>query len=1123
MKILKQATYLIVALFALLFLTSIVQKTEENVEFTELTSDFTTQRNTRRPYGRQSRPILYYSNSVATMTLQLSGDIELNPGPNTSRGSSKVKHKAPSCEECNKTVRSNNKHLLCDKCHISTHLKCAQLQNTLTQNQFVKSWICNKCLNQELPFFNTSIIEQHEDGNEKDTCEPYTNKHKEKLNELNKHISICHLNTQSMNSTFDEFQFMISEMKFDIITLSETWLKNDKNLLEYVKVPGYEFVYRNRDEKRGGGVGIYIKETINFKIRNDIVKIDETIEHTWIEIASKSTKSDYLVGVFYQPSSEDTKKQEWIEKLDSILGYVKTIWDKTVIIAGDTNIDLLKNSTITDNYREVLDTYDMTCHIDKPTRKGVKTIDHIISNLQIAKILYSDVLPCPSISDHDAPYIVVNIPTNKFETRYKYIRNMKNFDLTNFINDASTLPFSLVYTFDNADDQLDTLNKLLLSVIDNHAPLTKTKFTRPPAPWMKDIQISDLQRKRDKLRKKAHETQTESDWKDYRDVRNLIKTEIKQKKTKFYKTILTSRKNKEIWKIIHRILHPSKKTLKADPKKLNVFFNETSERLVGKNKRSDQEIIHYINNLRDCENSFALNEIIYEETLKCIKSLRNDCSTGHDNIPVNFIKPIAEYIASPLTFIINNYIKESKFPSEWKIARISPIPKIDKPIELKDYRPISILPILSKVYEKLVLKQLTKYIEEQNIYHQYQSGYRKNHSTTTLLLKLYDDIKCSMQRSELTVAIFADYSKAFDTIDFYTLISKMHTLNFSKPFLSWIFNYLSHRQHFVQIDTNLSTNLISNYGVPQGSILGPILFNLCVTDMNNLVPESECIQYADDSTIYQHCKPSDITKCINNLEKDITSISKWSNETNLIFNTNKTKYMTICSSQLSRHHQIKERKFMINCNGTTLDRVDKYKLLGMMIDDKFTFNEHIKKVLKECYSTLQILKKLKRYTSFKSRKMLVESLILSKIDYCNIIFIDLPKYQLNRLQKLQNISAGFVLQKYATQEDVVSLKWLLVNERINFNISKFIFKCIRSDEIPENLKIALSKRRTLRTNRDKLEFNSQHQQKSYFLEYATKIYNELPHDIKSNENLNECFTKLKGYFLDISFSKSLII
>ena len=156
--------------------------------------------------------------------------------------------------------------------------------------------------------------------------------------------------------------------------------------------------------------------------------------------------------------------------------------------------------------------------------------------------------------------------------------------------------------------------------------------------------------------------------------------------------------------------------------------------------------------------------------------------------------------------------------------------------------------------ERVVSEQITNFTEKKLRYHRYQSDYRKNHSTATLLAKLRDGIKRAMKASEITLTVFTDYSKAFDTIDFSVLIKKMHTLNFSKRFLYWIFSYLTDRRHFVQIDSNISNILYTNFGVPQGSILGPVLFNLCVADMKNILDGSEYIHYADNSTIYRSCK-----------------------------------------------------------------------------------------------------------------------------------------------------------------------------------------------------------------------------------------------------------------------------
>ena len=193
-------------------------------------------------------------------------------------------------------------------------------------------------------------------------------------------------------------------------------------------------------------------------------------------------------------------------------------------MTGDTNIDLLSSSTTCDMYEQMLHTYQLSCHITKPARKGKKLIDHISSNIYENKILHSDAVRCPRISDHDASCIIV--PTNKYEMRYKFIRNLKYFNLEIYINDFKTLPFATVYSCDETEDQLDTQNKLILSVIDKHAPLVKTKFITPPAPWMKHIKINNLQRERDHWRHEVHKNPTDENWRTYREFRNKIKIVI---------------------------------------------------------------------------------------------------------------------------------------------------------------------------------------------------------------------------------------------------------------------------------------------------------------------------------------------------------------------------------------------------------------------------------------------------------------------------------------------------------------------------------------------------------------------------------------------------------------------
>ena len=615
---------------------------------------------------------LYYSNHTATFNivrndLQLSGDIETNPGP------------VAKCNTCRKTVRCNQKRLLCEKCLESTHVNCTQLKSSNFPSRTASSWTCPQCLHLELPF---SKVQDLNFSPEKLETEPDTvNTFLEILNAHRNRTSIGHLNTQSLLSTFAEFEVMMDTYKFDLMGVTESWLKDDPNLVNYVQLSGYELEYNNRNTgQRGGGVACYIKEGLKYKMRQDIINIDKSVEHLWIEVKGSNKNTSYLMGVLYQPSSDNTIKLEWLEKFETILSQITVKWDGIIILAGDFNIDLKQqDKAVVQRYFDILDTFSLTQHITKPTRKG-KLIDHIVSNLPGPPIT-EDVIPADEISDHDMPFVTLNIKKPKFEPRYKIIRDEKNLNLNEYVTDFSTLPLNAVYAVEDPDDQVGILNDLILQCIDRHAPLKRAKLTRPPAPWMKDPEIIRLQANQQFLRKKAFESQSDSDMGNYRNTRNLLKRTIRNLKRKFYKTALSSNKSKLVWKTIHRILNPHHKVISASPNDLNDYYADLAENLTGsksahatKTNEPDDEASHHFIKLTN-----------YNVVHKELTRLRNDCSTGFDSIPAKFIKPVADHLASPLTHIINNCIKKRIFPKQWKIAKICPVPKIQSPTKSSGY------------------------------------------------------------------------------------------------------------------------------------------------------------------------------------------------------------------------------------------------------------------------------------------------------------------------------------------------------------------------------------------------------------------------------------------------------
>ena len=317
-----------------------------------------------------------------------------------------------------------------------------------------------------------------------------------------------------------------------------------------------------------------------------------------------------------------------------------------------------------------------------------------------------------------------------------------------------------------------------------------------------------------------------------------------------------------------------------------------------------------------------------------------------------------------------------------KIARECPVPKVGHAKDATEFRPISILYILSKVFERVILHQLCYFLE---VKAQTQSGFRKRHSTTTLLLKFRDNIKRAMNTSEVTLGILLEDSKAFDTIDQLTLLEKLHMLNFSVQASKLIHSYVSERKQFVQVDDKSSSDKLNNFGVPQGSILGPDLFNLHIINLvENVICES--LQYACDFTLYKHSKPKNLKKCMKELDSDQETVSPWSSNNSLVFNDNKTKLMLFSTTQLSQRNNLNNNKlFKVMHNGEAIERVNTKKIFGINFDKILSWSYHVNNVIESSYATLRSLRQLKCFTPDKVRKSLAETFIISKIRYCLVV------------------------------------------------------------------------------------------------------------------------------------------
>ena len=352
--------------------------------------------------------------------------------------------------------------------------------NTRRMYQYYKHWTCTNCLHTTLPFSNVDLELDYSGISINESLT--TNNHLEVINANKNLLKIFHINTQSLSSTFDEFLLTIKEYDFDIVAMSETWLKNNKLLLDYVHIPGYDLFYNNRDVIKGGGVGCYIKSSIKTKRRNDIEKSDTELEHLWFEVSGRNKHVKLLVGVIYRSQKFQTYN-EWLDHFEELLNKIKSTWDGPILITGDLNINLIDHlHTDVQKYTNILSQFNLDQVVTKPTRvtKNSSTlIDHIIiSNKELIK--HTDVLPCPLISDHDGPYALINVRTPRYESRFKMIRDETHFDEVKYQYDVSTLPFSTIYAIEDSDEKLEISNELISTTIDKHAPTKKIRVTRQP-------------------------------------------------------------------------------------------------------------------------------------------------------------------------------------------------------------------------------------------------------------------------------------------------------------------------------------------------------------------------------------------------------------------------------------------------------------------------------------------------------------------------------------------------------------------------------------------------------------------------------------------------------------------
>ena len=766
----------------------------------------------------------------------------------------------------------------------------------------------------------------------------------------------------------DELRSIAQKSKASIIGITET--KLDKSVLDAeIEIDGYDLMRSDRN-RHGGGVACYVRNGICFNQKTGIFSDD--IENVFFDILFPNAQS-ITVGIFYRPPNQNT----FLDIIQNDFHKLNTTKNE-VYILGDLNINLSTNnkqpsSPLLKQYKDFLCTYGLKQLVKSPTRitcSSSSIIDHVITNSN-EKVSECGVIDI-GISDHEMIFCTRKLVRNRPGIN-KYInsRSLKNYSPALFEEALKDLDFPNYQNYDDVNLAYTDFVEKLSRVIDSVAPIKQSKIRNNSQEWF-DREIAESIAIREKHHKTFQKTKLQTDHDIYKASKNDVMKLIKRKKRTYFQNKLTDNvgKPKELWKTLKNLGLSAKKTTSSNTclkeNGVNVFdssatanifkdfYSDLASNLVSKlptppNRFGLTYLSSCYKNLNISENLF-FKEVSTEYILKILEHLDISKAVGTDNLSSRFLKDGAKIIALPIAQICNLSISSATFPDYCKIAKLKPLYKKGCKTDPQNYRPISILPALSKIIERVIHDQTQVFLEQNNILYKFQSGFRNNHSTDTCLSFLSDKILTGFDSGLHTGMILIDLQKAFDTIDHDILFQKMSFLGFSSQTINWFKSYLTNRTFKVNVNEVHSNPGYLTCGVPQGSILGPLLFLLYINDMPQSV-NCDLYLYADDSCLVIQDK--DVKVIERQLNADFANLCDWflDNKLSIHFGDDKTK-----SILFSSKNKIKKLDPLnITYQSIKIKQHSKVEYLGCILDATLSGETMARHVANKINSKLRFL------------------------------------------------------------------------------------------------------------------------------------------------------------------------
>ena len=659
---------------------------------------------------------------------------------------------------------------------------------------------------------------------------------------------------------------------------------------------------------------------------------------------------------------------------------------------------------------------------------------------------------------------------------------------------------------------------ILKSVMDKHAPFTEHKVRGCDCPWL-TREIRSKIHERDYWLKKARKSGKEFDWSIYRRLRNAVSSSIRSSKSNFMRSTLRENINfpKNFWNQVKKCF-PIKER-KDSRSKVFVIDGETlSDKKViadgfasyfaniGKNlqdnllalinpiwKHHDHSML--ASNLNPANCTFLFQRTNSIQIRNIVKRLGRSKVQGHDEIPTSLLIDGIDFITEPLSDLVNRCLESSLFPTSEKLSKIVPIYKADERSKMDHFRPISLLPVLSKVFEYVVHGQLYDYLEYNNLLSHSQFGFRKYSSTQHAVTLFSDDLRRNMDKDQMTAAVFVDLRKAFDTVDLARLLSKLPIYGNRNKELNWYDSYLFYRKHFVLFDCVKSDTRLVYYGVPQGSVLGPLLFPLLINDVELNLKYSQIILYGDDAVICYSDK-----NCENiqeHLNSDLELVGNWFSANNSVVNLKKSKTEYV---MFGMHRKTsRSSKLDLKINGTQKTESNGYEYLGVYMDKNLSYREYLKKTLKKASSRVRMLSRIRQNIRPFTAEKICKIMVLPVMLYCNNVLLNLSDKYKQKFEDIQNRAKNIVTGSNSPPN------WPSVNDIRNRRCIHEVFKCLHNiaPAAVHNRFTRSSLSKNTQGNNTNLSLpNVKTECGRKFLSYqGALIFNKLPDDMKMGHSL----------------------